>query len=126
MSCYFIRPFGVQGNDLAQRVKLRRRLQIDQALRKWTKSKGLYEPSGSEILMSVAISAIIAIAVVIAGVVLILMGHWYVAWVPVPVGLSVGLLITVIFRGRDIPESDDLSGATVSDTYRGGRWSKEA
>ena len=86
----------------------------------------MYEPSGGEILVSVAISVAITIAVITAGVALILMGHWYAAWVPIPVGLLVGLAVTVVFRGRADAEPDAHSSAAMSDTYRGGRWSKEA
>ncbi len=93
---------------------------------KRTKSKGFYEPSGGEILASAGISGLIPIVVVIAGLVLIFMGLWYIAWIPIPIGLLVGLLITVIFRGQDEVATDERSYDKISDSYRGGRWSKEA
>ena len=65
------------------------------------KSKGFYEPSGREILVSVSISVILTVAVIAGCIALLVMGFWYLAWIPIPVGLLVGLLINVVFRGKD-------------------------
>ena len=90
------------------------------------KSKGFYEPSGSEILVSVSISVILTVAVIAGCIALLVMGVWYLAWIPIPVGLLVGLLINVVFRGKDDVVSDEDIDAEVSDDYRGGQWSKES
>ena len=76
--------------------------------------------------MSAAISVILIVTVVVAGIVLLIMGLWYLAWIPIPVGLLVGFLINVVFRGRDDTASAGDVGGGLSDDYKGGRWSKEA
>ena len=90
------------------------------------KSKGFYEPSGNEILASAAVSLSITAIVIVAGLVLFLMGHWYVAWVPVPIGLLIGFAINVIFRGKDETRREGLVETKPSSDYHGGEWSKEA
>ena len=90
------------------------------------KTKGLYEPTGGEILMSAAISIVLTGAVVVAGLVLLIMGLWYLAWVPIPVGLLVGFLINVIFRGKSDDQVHEQSDVSLGDSYQGGQWSKEA
>lgn len=90
------------------------------------KTKGLYEPTGGEILMSAVISIILTGAVLVTGLVLLIMGFWYLAWAPIPVGLLVRLLINVIFRGRSDNQVHDQSDMSLDDKYQGGQWSKEA
>ena len=90
------------------------------------KSKGFYEPSGREILVSASISVILTVTVIVVGMALLVMGFWYLAWIPIPVGLLVGFLINVVFRGKDDVVSDKDVGTGISDDYKGGRWSKEA
>ena len=90
------------------------------------KSKGFYEPSGREILVSVSISVILTVAVIAGCIALLVMGVWYLAWLPIPVGLLVGLLLNVVFRGKDDAVSDEDASDGISDDYSGGQWSKEA
>ena len=90
------------------------------------KSKGFYEPSGREILVSVSISIILTVAVIVGCIALLIMGFWYLAWIPIPVGLLIGLLLNVVFRGRDDAVSDEDVGDGINDDYESGRWSKEA
>ena len=76
--------------------------------------------------MSAVMSIILTSAVLVAGLVLLVMGFWYVAWVPIPVGLLVGFLINVMFRGKSDAQVHEQPDVPLGDKYQGGQWSKEA
>ena len=76
--------------------------------------------------MSAAISIILTGAVLVAGLVLWIMGFWYLAWLPIPVGLLIGFLINVVFRGGTDDEVQEQPDESLDDKYQGGQWSKEA
>lgn len=76
--------------------------------------------------MSAGISIILTGVVLVAGVVLLIMGFWYLAWVPIPVGLLVGYLINIMVRGRSDDQVHEQPDVPLGDKYQGGQWSKEA